>query len=59
MYVNNRVELAQRGIALWKMYALFIIIITIIKKRSKDVTGTQQQRRPESPPVTHSWYAST
>ena len=30
MYVNKRVELAQRGIALWKMYVFFIIIIIII-----------------------------
>ena len=28
MYVNKRVELAQRGIAVWKMYVFFIIIIT-------------------------------
>ena len=28
MYVNKRVELAQRGIALCKMYVFFIIIIT-------------------------------
>ena len=43
MYVNKRVELAQRGIALQKIYVLFIIIICFTLKlirAKKGITRT-------------------
>ena len=35
MYVNKRVELAQRGIALYKMYVCIIIVTSLVHEGIK------------------------
>ena len=35
MYVNKRVELAQRGIALYKMYVCIIIVTSLVHEEIK------------------------
>ena len=45
MYVNKRVELAQRGIVLQKMYVLFILFII------KDLTCMHRKQLREGLPT--------
>ena len=36
MYVNKRVDLAQRGIALEKMYVLLLLLSQLLERRTRD-----------------------
>ena len=48
MYVNKRVELAQRRISLWKMYVLFITtIIKSARKTSQEHNTNTDLNRPQ------------